>query len=166
MLLRRFCSWSAVAALVLLSPVVAQSNSTSAAPSSTSASLSLTTSSFTSTFTTRSGTSVISASTVVPTVFNVTVTPTASSTSSAASNITSASATPTPDPRHLDTYIDPGFGVLGALLIITGVPSAFLGHKNRWYVHLLRFHLALFTTEHVTGRLSSSLDSTPCLSSA
>ncbi|KAJ3563210.1 hypothetical protein NP233_g9088 [Leucocoprinus birnbaumii] len=28
--------------------------------------------------------------------------------------------------------VDPGFGVLGAILILTGLPSAFWGHKNRW----------------------------------
>jgi hypothetical protein len=32
----------------------------------------------------------------------------------------------------LDTRITPAFGVLGAILIITGLPSAFWGHKNRW----------------------------------
>ncbi|KIP12493.1 hypothetical protein PHLGIDRAFT_124031 [Phlebiopsis gigantea 11061_1 CR5-6] len=137
---RHLASWAAAAAFVLLvGPVVAQSsNSTSpassppAATSSASPLLSLTTSSFTSSFTTRSGTSLATLPTVVPTIFNVTVTPTASSTSSVPSNSTTASATPTPDPRQLQTKIDPGFGVLGALLIITGIPSAFLGHKNRW----------------------------------
>ncbi|GJE85732.1 atrophin-1 family-like protein [Phanerochaete sordida] len=129
-------SWLAVAATaLLLSPVAAQSNSTASLPSSTSASLtpsvSATTTSATITTTLRSGTALIPVTTVIPVVFNVTVTPTPTSTSAAADS-TSPSATPTPDPRHLDTKLDPGFGVLGALLILTGIPSAFLGHKNRW----------------------------------
>lgn len=53
--------------------------------------------------------------TTVPVTFAVTPTP-----------------SPTPKPVLLDTRIDPAFGVLGALLILTGIPTAFLGHKNRW----------------------------------
>lgn len=32
----------------------------------------------------------------------------------------------------LSTHIDGAFGTLGAILILTGIPNAFLGHKNRW----------------------------------
>jgi hypothetical protein len=42
----------------------------------------------------------------------------------------SASASAVPN-NVLATKLDPAFGVLGAVLIITGVPSAFFGHKNR-----------------------------------
>lgn len=134
---RHLLSWLAVAAAGLLSPVAAQSNSSSSLPSRTAASLtpyvSATTTSATITTTLRSGNSLIPVTTVVPVVLNVTITPTptSTSTSSAAASHTT-SATPTPDPRHLDTKLDPAFGVLGALLILTGIPSAFLGHKNRW----------------------------------
>ncbi|KAL7285123.1 hypothetical protein ACG7TL_000215 [Trametes sanguinea] len=122
--------------LSLLAPVaLAQSrNSTSATQSPTptnSASLSLTTSFTTVTTTIHSGNQNIPISTVIPVVFNVTVTPSASasSTSSAQPSATTSAA---PDYSKLDTHLDPGFGVLGALLILTGLPSAFLGHKNRW----------------------------------
>jgi hypothetical protein len=71
---------------------------------------------------------------LVPTVFNVTRTLSPSST---APSSASSSVTPTPTPIVLATRLDPAFGVLGALLIITGLPSAFWGHKNRWYVLLL-----------------------------
>ncbi|KAL0578736.1 hypothetical protein V5O48_003292 [Marasmius crinis-equi] len=67
--------------------------------------------------------------TVVPTSANVTVTITPTSSSATASE---TSATPTPEPVVLDTKLDPAFGVLGAILILTGLPSAFWGHKNRW----------------------------------
>lgn len=63
--------------------------------------------------------------TVVPAVFNVTYTLTPSATPT-------ASASPTPEPIVLDTRVDPAFGVLGVILILTGLPSAFWGHKNRW----------------------------------
>ena len=33
-----------------------------------------------------------------------------------------------------DIVIDPAYGVLGALLILSGIPLAVLGVKNRWYV--------------------------------
>ncbi|KAH8102526.1 hypothetical protein BXZ70DRAFT_1063314 [Cristinia sonorae] len=64
-------------------------------------------------------------STTIPVVLNVTATATIPVT-------VNETATPTPEPIHLETKVDPGFGVLGALLILTGLPSAFLGHKNRW----------------------------------
>ncbi|CDO73509.1 hypothetical protein BN946_scf185013.g144 [Trametes cinnabarina] len=125
--------------LSLLAPLaLAQSsNSTSANSSPTptpsnsnSLSLSLTTSFTTITTTLRSGNQNIPITTAIPIVFNVTLTPTsATSTSSAQPSATTSAA---PDYRKLDTHLDPAFGVLGALLIITGLPSAFLGHKNRW----------------------------------
>ncbi|OJT10084.1 hypothetical protein TRAPUB_13440 [Trametes pubescens] len=112
----------------VLSTVLAQSATSSATGS---VSLSLTTGSTTITTTTRSGNLNIPTTVVVPTVFNVTITPTqsASSTTSAQPSATTSAA---PDFTKLDTHLDPGFGVLGALLILTGLPSAFLGHKNRW----------------------------------
>ncbi|KAI0053366.1 hypothetical protein FA95DRAFT_1475369, partial [Auriscalpium vulgare] len=117
-----------------------------AAPSS-SASLSLTptptptpnttviqqTSSFTTTTAIRSANQQVTVTTVLPTLVDVTLTLAPSPTVSAnASANATASATPTPDPNVLDTKLDAAFGVLGALLILTGLPSAFLGHKNRW----------------------------------
>ena len=75
-------------------------------------------------------------------------TPTASS-SSAAAPATSTSATPsaldkassTALPLH--TVIDPAFGVLGAILILTGLPMAFYGHRNRWSSYFLSGFFAL-----------------------
>ncbi|KAI0375299.1 hypothetical protein BV20DRAFT_261994 [Pilatotrama ljubarskyi] len=124
--------------LVLLAPVFAQNTNSSATPSPTntnSVSLSLTTSSTTVTTTLRSGNQNIPITTAIPVVFNVTVTPTQPVNASASSTTSahpSATTTAAPDFTKLDTHIDPGFGVLGALLILTGLPSAFLGHKNRW----------------------------------
>lgn len=91
----------------------------------------MTTSSTTITTTIRTNNQNVPTTIVTPTVFNVTITPTqsASSTSSAAPSATTSAA---PDYSILDTHLDPAFGVLGALLILTGLPSAFLGHKNRW----------------------------------
>lgn len=45
---------------------------------------------------------------------------------------TAPAASPTQTQVLLDTHLDPAFGVLGAILILTGIPTAFLGHKNRW----------------------------------
>ena len=64
--------------------------------------------------------------TVVTTTVPVLVTYTATATTSG-----TPSATTTPQVL-LDTRLDPGFGVLGAVLILTGLPTAFWGHKNRW----------------------------------
>ncbi|KAJ8474752.1 hypothetical protein ONZ45_g15842 [Pleurotus djamor] len=104
--------------------------SSSATSTSQSLSLSLTTSSATITSTTRSGGQNVPVTTIVPTIFNVTFTITPTATTSAATNTSSPS--PTPEPIVLDTKLDPAFGVLGAVLILTGLPSAFWGHKNRW----------------------------------
>ncbi|KAG6911520.1 hypothetical protein DXG01_011822 [Tephrocybe rancida] len=97
---------------------------------SPSLSLSLTTSTLATTFTTRTLNQNSVVTTALPTTFNVTRT--VSATSSSSSSTTSASASPTPPPIVLNTKLDPAFAVLGALLIITGLPSAFWGHKNRW----------------------------------
>ncbi|KAJ7596904.1 hypothetical protein C8J56DRAFT_1021331 [Mycena floridula] len=104
-------------------------NSLAQSPSP-SLSLSLTTSSVTVTTTTRTRNQNSAVVTVVPTIFNVTYTVAPTPSSSASS--TSASASPSSAPIVLDTKLDPAFGVLGAILIITGLPSAFWGHKNRW----------------------------------
>ncbi|KAI0931887.1 hypothetical protein AcW1_000833 [Taiwanofungus camphoratus] len=128
-------------ALCLLSVVSAQSSTTNSSATSASASasstptpapstsLSLTTSYVTIATTIHSGNQNYSLATVVPvSTYNVTVT----ATSSASTTTNSSTASPSATPITLDTRIDPAFGVLGALLIITGLPSAFLGHKNRW----------------------------------
>ena len=120
----------------LLLRVAAQSTSASLNSSTTSSSTPspspssnlttfLATSSYTTAAVTQSGSQNISFTTVIPTVYNVTSTlptPTASTT-----------ATPSPTPIVLATEITPAFGVLGAILILTGLPSAFWGHKNRWW---------------------------------
>ncbi|GLB36043.1 putative protein with domain of unknown function (DUF4203) [Lyophyllum shimeji] len=124
------------AGLALLAVIAAQQSPTSQQAPSPSVSLSLTTASITTTITTRRQNENTVIVGVIPTTFNVTVTPTptssSTSTSSSASPTHSESATPTPTPITLDTKLDPGFGVLGAILILTGLPSAFWGHKNRW----------------------------------
>ncbi|KAF9517462.1 hypothetical protein BS47DRAFT_1290692 [Hydnum rufescens UP504] len=61
-----------------------------------------------------------------------TITIALSTTSTRPSSTTTPSASPSPTPIHLNTRVDPAFGVLGALLIISGLPLAFWGHKNRW----------------------------------
>ncbi|KAF8585556.1 hypothetical protein K439DRAFT_1039036 [Ramaria rubella] len=67
-----------------------------------------------------------------PTTIFSTIAPTNTSTTAPPpANTTAANAT-TPSGPVLDTRVDPGFGVLGAILVLTGLPSAFLGHKNRW----------------------------------
>ncbi|PFH54771.1 hypothetical protein AMATHDRAFT_52661 [Amanita thiersii Skay4041] len=97
-------------------------------------SLSLTTSSVTVTIATRSGNRPTQITTVMPVIVNVTrtISPSTSATSTIVSQTSSPSSTPTPEPITLDTRLDPAFGVLGAILILTGLPSAFWGHKNRW----------------------------------
>ncbi|THH17410.1 hypothetical protein EW146_g3411 [Bondarzewia mesenterica] len=119
--------------------------STSASQSSqssqrTSSSASVTvfqsTSSVTITSASHSGNTNIPIITAVPSIVNVTSTITPTSTTNSSASSTSASATSsasaTPSPIVLATKLDPAFGVLGALLILTGLPSAFFGHKNRW----------------------------------
>ncbi|KAG8898867.1 hypothetical protein FRB99_007090 [Tulasnella sp. 403] len=66
---------------------------------------------------------VFSATTVL--VETYTPTPTFSSSSS--------SPSPTEPPSiHLDTKVNGAFAVAGVLLILSGLPMAFWGHKNRW----------------------------------
>ncbi|KAJ8083907.1 hypothetical protein AAF712_000816 [Marasmius tenuissimus] len=112
------------------SSISAQStNSSQTSTSSPRVSTSLSTGSATiTTSATRDG-RVTQFTTAVPTTSTVLVTLSESST--AASSAT-PSASETPEPIVLDTKLDPGFGVLGAILILTGLPSAFWGHKNRW----------------------------------
>ncbi|KAH9937181.1 uncharacterized protein B0H18DRAFT_1081441 [Fomitopsis serialis] len=129
-LLAAACFVSAVAAAG--SSSAASSTTTPSAPTS----LSLTTSYTPLVTTVRSGGNTITFSTSLPvSTFNVTVTATSTASASASSNSSAAAASASAAAeaaRTLDTQIDPAFGVLGALLILTGLPSAFLGHKNRW----------------------------------
>ncbi|KAK7468785.1 hypothetical protein VKT23_003286 [Stygiomarasmius scandens] len=129
--MRHLRGWALFAALtLLLSTVVAQSSNSSTDSTTPLGSLSLTTASTTVTTSTTSRGRVSVFTTVVPTTFNVTVTPTPTSTSD--NSTASATASATPEPIVLDTRLDPAFGVLGVILILTGLPSAFWGHKNRW----------------------------------
>ncbi|KAG8681523.1 hypothetical protein FRC08_015577, partial [Ceratobasidium sp. 394] len=81
----------------------------------------------------------------VATVIRVSYTLTPSTTASTTASAT-PSATSTPS-IHLDTRVDPTFGVLGALLILTGLPTAFWGHKNRWSsFFLMGFYTLALTT--------------------
>ncbi|TFK30761.1 hypothetical protein FA15DRAFT_651260 [Coprinopsis marcescibilis] len=146
----------AVLFLVLGAGVVAQDPTddipapNSSSVSQPSLSLSLTTGSITVAVPTTSAGRSIQLTAVVPAVYNVTytITPTASG-STTPTDPAQAGASETPEPIVLrpgqahrgrdiilintqDTRLDPAFGVLGALLIITGLPSAFWGHKNRW----------------------------------
>ncbi|KAF8213159.1 hypothetical protein K438DRAFT_1915348 [Mycena galopus ATCC 62051] len=123
--------WSPFTVLAAALAVTVVSGQSSSAQLSIS--LELETSSFTSF--SRSGASSIPV--ILPTTFNasITITPTptsASASSTSPSSSPSASASVLPDPYVLSTRLDPAFGVLGAVLIITGIPSAFFGHKNRW----------------------------------
>ncbi|KAF9076171.1 hypothetical protein BDP27DRAFT_1380265 [Rhodocollybia butyracea] len=125
-----------VFSLSLLGFVAAQSSSQSSTSSSTSTSpsnvsLSLTTATTTETKVTTTNNQASTFTTVLTTTFNVSLTATPTS-SSSTSTSASASASATADPNVLQTKLDPAFGVLGAILILTGLPSAFWGHKNRW----------------------------------
>ncbi|KAJ7492727.1 hypothetical protein FB451DRAFT_1219404 [Mycena latifolia] len=103
---RRAALASLASAFALLGVVSGQS----------SVSLSLSTSSFTSA--SRSGS--LTVSTVLPTVVNVSVTVSPTSASSSTSPSASASASASAVPNNvLSTKLDPAFGVLGAVLIIT-----------------------------------------------
>ncbi|KAH9944133.1 uncharacterized protein BXZ73DRAFT_87094 [Epithele typhae] len=119
-----FFIWSSLFLAFLLLPAFAQN-----APS---LSLSLTTRTTTFTTTSSAARTTATITSTIATTFNVTVTQSSSSASTTSSAAPSATASAPPDFTKLDTHITPAFGVLGALLIITGIPSAFLGHKNRW----------------------------------
>ncbi|KAL5535599.1 hypothetical protein ACEPAF_3693 [Sanghuangporus sanghuang] len=128
-----FAIWTLLA-FVQFGLVTAQSTSSnsSSASSATSASVSVTTGNVTSTFTTTSNSQTSTGVTIIQ--VTSTLTPSATTGDNATASETasaSASASASAGPS-LDTKIDPGFGVLGAILIITGLPSAFWGHKNRW----------------------------------
>ncbi|KAI0788639.1 hypothetical protein C8Q75DRAFT_242333 [Abortiporus biennis] len=109
---------------------VAQSTNGSTPTPSASTFLSLTTANVTVATTIRNGNQNVPTSTVIQSVFNVTLT--ATPTAGLAVNTSTPPPTSTAEPIHLHTHVDGAFGVLGALLILTGLPSAFLGHKNRW----------------------------------
>jgi hypothetical protein len=117
----------------------ASAQSTAASNSTISANVTVIreTSSVTSTSLSNAGSQTLAIVTVFPTVYNVTLTIAPPTTTASASANASASATHTPSPTVLATKIDPAFAVLGSVLILTGLPSAFLGHKNRWSVHTL-----------------------------
>jgi hypothetical protein len=135
------------ASLVLFASAQSTTSTTSIPPSIT---VIPETTSVPSTSFTSSGSQTLTLVKVVPTVVNVTFTVLQPTTSSSAN--ASASATHTPSPTALATKIDPAFGVLGSVLILTGLPSAFLGHKNRWSVHPLSVYRRL--SYSVSGRHS------------
>ena len=93
------------------------------------------TTSFTTTSVISTGTQTLAVVNVLPTVHNVTLTIALPTSATSSGPNATASASSTPNPNALETKIDPAFGVLGTVLILTGLPSAFLGHKNRWSVH-------------------------------
>ncbi|KAG7099123.1 hypothetical protein E1B28_000996 [Marasmius oreades] len=111
--------------------IAAQSTTNTRTQSQTASSPTVTTSlssgSVTITTSTTQNGRVSQFTTVVPTSANITITLSATPTSTGTPSVSA-----TPDPILLDTKLDPAFGVLGAILIITGLPSAFWGHKNRW----------------------------------
>jgi hypothetical protein len=113
-------------------PTISQNSTTSTNTPSPSSSPNVTTflatSSYTATSVSHSGSRDVTFITVVPTVYNATSTLPTPTTSTSAS----ASASASPAPIILATEITPAFAVLGAILILTGLPSAFWGHKNRW----------------------------------
>lgn len=128
---------SVVLPFLLVAPFVVSvsaQSSNSSVPSTTAVSPNVTvireTSSFTTTTITSSGTQTLPLVAVLPTVFNVTLTIATTPTSSV--NASASTSSPSASPTVLATKIDPAFGVLGTVLILTGLPSAFLGHKNRW----------------------------------
>ncbi|KAF8634405.1 hypothetical protein AX15_000857 [Amanita polypyramis BW_CC] len=116
--------------LLLLPLAAAQANGTTASSTITTPPvLSMTTGSITLTLVTRSGNHTTQIVTVLPAIHNVSIT---SSTPPAPTSSAAVSPSSTRTPIVLATKIDPAFAVLGVLLILTGLPSAFWGHKNRW----------------------------------
>ncbi|KAH9064112.1 hypothetical protein EDB87DRAFT_1373867 [Lactarius vividus] len=120
--------------LASLAVSVSAQSTNSSVPSTISPSVTVIreTSSFTTTTITSSGTQTLSLVTVLPTIFNVTLTIATTPTSTTNASASTSSTSPSASPIVLATKIDPAFGVLGTVLILTGLPSAFLGHKNRW----------------------------------
>lgn len=94
--------------------------------------------------TVRSGRTVRSSYVSVTTVTKVaTAVITASVPASSSVNATQVGPSPTPSaaPIQLDTKIDAAFGVLGVVLMLSGLPLAFWGHKNRWCFLQYKFKL-------------------------
>jgi hypothetical protein len=101
-----------------------------------------------------SGSRTLTRSTTVVTTFSSTesiyltpsstLTTTSSTTTSASPSATTARA-PT---IHLNTKVDGAFAVLGVVLVLTGLPTAFMGHKNRWSSFFL---LGFYSFMAVTG---------------
>lgn len=86
--------------------------------------------------------------TAIAVATNATSTAAPSSTSSSAASATSTALIRSSNSSlPLDTVIDPAFGVLGAILIVAGLPMAFYGHRNRWSSYFLSgfFAMALIT---------------------
>lgn len=81
-----------------------------------------------------------SSSSVRPTfTLNSTLLPTSSPNATAIANSTLtspglANSTTNSAGPHLDTRVDATFGVLGGLLVVSGIPMGFWGAKNRWLV--------------------------------
>lgn len=122
-----------VLGLASLAAVGAQSSSNSSSPTHSSA-VSLSISTATSVSNVVSGSSTVQVSSVFPVTYTF---PLSSSSATTPTATAPPSKTSSPAEIRLDTTLDPGFGVLGVLLILTGIPSAFLGHKNRWYMFQL-----------------------------
>jgi hypothetical protein len=123
--------------LVLLAAVEAQSpsNSSLSTPSST---ISLSISTATSVSNLVSGSLTVQVSSVFPVTYTY---PLSHSSTTTPTPTAPASEASSPAQIRLDTKLDPGFGVLGAILILTGIPSAFLGHKNRWCASTFNYHV-------------------------
>ncbi|KIJ40176.1 hypothetical protein M422DRAFT_257009 [Sphaerobolus stellatus SS14] len=139
-------------AFALIQLVVAQSTTsrtssttTQPAHATTAANVTSIVTSVAVTRTSVSSGSTISFTTSVPTTIVSTLTPkpnttqTASNATQTAHTNSTTNGTDTSQTQQqenkgptLDTHVGPAFGVLGALLVLTGLPSAFLGHKNRW----------------------------------
>ncbi|KAJ1030439.1 hypothetical protein NDA16_001348 [Ustilago loliicola] len=83
--------------------------------------------------------------TAIPVSSNATSTTASSSAAPSATGNATASALdkPTNTTLPLRTIIDPAFGVLGAILIISGLPMGFYGHRNRWSSYFLAGFFAL-----------------------
>lgn len=83
--------------------------------------------------------------TAIPVSANATSTIAASTAAPSATGNATASALdkPTNTSLPLRTIIDPAFGVLGAILIVTGLPMGFYGHRNRWSSYFLAGFFAL-----------------------
>ena len=83
--------------------------------------------------------------TAVPVLNNTTPTNASSAAAPSATGNATASALDKPANASLPlrTIIDPAFGVLGAIFIITGLPMGFYGHRNRWSSYFLAGFFAL-----------------------